>query len=212
MTKKLPPVITVMIDDLVEDPDNPNKMSDTEFSALVRHIEEQGFVAPILVRRVGTTFHIADGHHRVRAAQRAGYTEVLAVEWDGTEAQRKLLAIGMNRIRGQLDLSEVAKIFADLHADGWAVEDLTVTGYSADEIDDLLKVSQSVTEDVIYPLDDAQPIHSSDNADAPARPLVLELTFASREELQKAKRGLRRAAGKNRELGEGLLILLGVNN
>jgi ParB/RepB/Spo0J family partition protein len=209
MSKKLPAVIKVVIDELIEDPDNPNKMTEVEFGHLVKHIEEQGFVAPILVRREGKKLFIADGHHRARAAKKAGYTEVLAVEWDGTEEQRKLLAIGMNKIRGELDLSEVAKIFADLHADGVGMDVLTLTGYTEDEISDLLSASAAIVDDSDDPMADTKPMREEDESPIPERPLVLELTFATSEEMKKAKRGLRRAAGKGRELGEGLLILLG---
>ncbi len=205
--KKAPTVITVTISSLIEDPNNPNKMTALEFDQLVANIEEHGFLAPILVKMVGKAVHIVDGHHRARAAAKAGLTTVLAVVWDGTESMRKALAIGMNKIRGELDLSEVARIVAELHDDGWSTKELTVTGYSEDELTDLLKISEQVTtEDVLAGAGATLP----DDDDLPAidRPLVLELTFTTSDDLKKAKRGLRRAAGKGRELGEGLLKIL----
>jgi hypothetical protein len=45
-------------------------------------------------------------------------------------------------------------------------------------------------------------------AEEPGGPFELVIPFATKDELQRAKKGLRRAAGKGRELGEGLLTLL----
>jgi ParB/RepB/Spo0J family partition protein len=208
--KKTPPaVITVTISDLIEDPNNPNKMTAGEFDQLVSNIEAHGFLAPILVSLRDGETHIVDGHHRARAAAKAGLKSILAVVWDGTEEMRKALAIGMNKIRGELDLSEVAKIIAELHDDGWSTKDLTITGYSEDELTDLLKISEQVTsEDVLQGTSGMGP--DDEDSDTPAidRPLVLELNFSTSAELKLAKRGLSRAAGKGRELGEGLLKLL----
>lgn len=204
-------IIQVSINDLEEDPNNPNKMGEEEIQQIVVNMKMEGFLEPILVMRnpspAGCAYKIVNGHHRKLAAARAGYKVIPAVVWEGTEEQRRALAISMNKLRGELDLSEVARIFDDLLQDGWSKQDLTMTGFSADEVSALLEVAEDSaadTEDIL------KGSASSDDEDAPKqdRPLVLELTFASSAELKQAKRGLRRAAGKGRELGEGLLRLL----
>ncbi len=202
-----PKVIRVEIKGLIEDPDNPNKMTREDFEALCATVAAVGMVQPILVQEVeGGAYKIVDGHHRSRAAKRAKLTHVLAVVWDGTEEMRRAMGVSMNKLRGELDLSAVQKIITELHEGGWTVPQLAITGYSEDEITDLLRLASAVEEEDV--MQNVQPAPTEEK-EAPVRPLVLELTFASTEELQRAKRGLRRAAGKGRELGEGLLVLLG---
>ncbi len=204
---KEPKIIKVDLAGLVEDPDNPNKMTAEEFALLVKVVRAEGMVQPILVQLVDGVYHIVDGHHRARAAKEAGIKQVYAVLWDGTPEMRRAMGIGMNKIRGELDLSAVQRIITDLHESGWTVPALTVTGYSETEITDLLALAEANTEDI---MEGAVPSTEDRDRDdvGPGRPLILELTFTTSAELQTAKRGLRRAAGKGRELGEGLLKLL----
>ena len=119
-------------------------------------------------------------------------------------------AISMNHHRGELDLTAVGRAFAELQAQGWEVPDMTVTGFSEAEVRDLLS---SVTADVdaALPRDISVPEESfGDDDDGPAaKPLVLEIPFANRDDLKAARRGLRRAAGKGKDLARGLLALLG---
>jgi ParB/RepB/Spo0J family partition protein len=204
--KTSPPIITVMIGGLVEDPKNSNKMSEQDFELLVSNIQAHGFLQPILVQQVDGAIRIVDGHHRTRAAARAGLSAVPAMVWDGTEEMRKALSISMNKLRGDLDIAMVASTVAELHDAGWTTNDIAMIGYTESEIEDLLKISKTVTDDDV--LEGTGGVDMSDDAPAEERPLVLELTFTTSEELKRAKRGLRRAAGKGRELGEGLLVLL----
>lgn len=213
-------LIHIDLDQLIPDPSNPNKMSEADYNALRENIAEHGFWDPILIQKdpddavIGkehkAAYHIVDGHHRVRAAGECGHKSVPAVAWDGSEEMRRAFAIGMNKLRGELDLAGVQAVLSDLHADGWAVKDLTVTGYDEDEIKTLLKAAAETAEDADSVLEGAQAgFEEPEEAEKPPRPFLLELTFGSAAELQKVKRGLRRAAGKGRELGEGLLALLG---
>lgn len=199
----LPPVIEVNPADLVEDPDNANSMSPEDFALLVHSIRTVGFLQPILIKPPNT---IVDGHHRKRAALEAGLTKVTAVLWDGTEEMRQVVSLGMNRIRGELDLGAVARRVTELAEQGWSMAQLTLTGFSVPDLEELVKSSQPENEDVL-----AQGVNtgaSDPEPDSSPRPFLLELMFSSSEELQKVKRRLRREAGKGRELSEGLLKLL----
>lgn len=212
MTQSQWDVIRVRESDLIEDPANPNKMTKDEFAALCANVKEHGFWQPILVKIIkgggDVGYQIVDGHHRARAAWAAGYEMIPALVWDGTEEMRRAFAVGMNKIRGELDLGEVSAIVQDLAENGWSKADMAVTGFTDDELDALLKAAQPEnTEDVL-----AGSSPNSDEDDSPPakpRPHVLELTFGSADDLKKAKRALRRAAGKGKELGDGLLVLLG---
>lgn len=204
---------------------NPNVMDEAHYRALVAGIRVEGFLQPILVREVldselGTApkggapvYEIVDGHHRVRAAEEVGMVAVPAViAAPGMSADAaRLQAIGMNKRRGELDLTEVGRAFADLHGEGWSVEALALTGFSPNEVGDLLR---SVSQDVDKALakDISIPADSFENEDEPepsAKPFLLEILFTSREDFKAAKKGLKRAAGKGKDLARGLMVLLG---
>lgn len=210
-------VISVRTDSIRPDPNNPNRMAPAPFKVLCENMLNEGFLQPLLVEVIDPeeadsdfTYQCIDGHHRLDAAKAIGIESVHVVVWEGTPEKRALLGIAMNRLRGELDVSEVAKIFGDL-TETYDVDPsvLAMSGYTAEEIDGLLKAVQNSNADEDEVLEgttntspepaDEDPLH---------RPALLELTFASTDDLRKAKRGLRRAAGKGRELGEGLLRLL----
>ena len=198
-------------------PTNPNVMDAAHFDALVAGIKAEGFLQPILVRQLEgpvPDFEIVDGHHRVRAAEKAGMTVIPAVIADpsmSAEAAR-LQAIGMNKRRGELDLTEVGKAFADLHGAGWSVEALALTGFTENEVADLLTsvstdVDSALAKDISIP---SGGFEDDDGEDTPtAKPFLLEIHFTDRDEFKRAKKGLKRAAGKGKELSRGLMVLLG---
>lgn len=202
-------LIDVPLSKLVEDPNNPNHMTEEEKAALDQIISTAGFVDPILVQPIDAGhYKIVDGHHRADAAQRLGMPTVPAVVWRGTDEEaRKLLAIGLNKIRGQLNLGEVARILGELDQMSWKMSDLaSMTGFTSDEIDSLLKAAQPQTEEDVLE-GAATSLDDSDADDESTRQHVLELTFNSANDLQRAKRALKRAANGS-DLGEGLLAII----
>ena len=54
---------TVAIDDLLPDPANPRRISDTESEALTRSLREFGFIQPVIARREDRT--VIGGHQRL---------------------------------------------------------------------------------------------------------------------------------------------------
>jgi len=205
-------IANVPIDALKEAPENPNVMEPERYGLLVEAIRKEGFLQPVLAYPLGTPgeYRIVDGHHRVKAAREVGMVEVPAViVADVEEAHAIAIRIGMNRLRGELDLTSVGRALKDLVGQGWQVEDLTITGFNVGEVTDLLaSVSQSV--DAALPKDMEAPPADYDVEDSgDTKPYVLEIEFTSREEYQRAKKGLKRAAGKGNPLSDGLLRLLG---
>jgi ParB-like chromosome segregation protein Spo0J len=187
---------------------NPNSMDPEKYTLLVRAISEVGFVQPVLVRPVRDRFKLIDGEHRVRAARELGMEYVPCVIGTGdlvNDEQAAVTQIAMGRLRGDLDLAAVGRTMEGLLSSGWSMPELTLTGFSEDEIADLLEAARSATEDVLAGSDTTLP----DTSDIPLRPFVLEITFASRAEYTKARKGLKRAAGSGGELSDGLLKLLG---
>ncbi len=232
MTQDRKKIEYVSIEALVEPGTNPNQMSEESFALLVKAMAKEGFLQPVLVREpfpqeletdedLGADtvarltgkgwWRIVDGVHRVRAARACGFEEVPVVILNNiSEETASALQIGMNRLRGELDLGAVAATLGELHTDGWSLDALQLTGFTAGEIDDLLKSTQPEEGDSMLAgstlggSPDPEPA-----VDTTIRPFTLELTFRSKSDLSKVKKGLRRVIGKGRDLGEGVLVLLG---
>jgi len=195
---------------------NPNKMSDEEFAILTKLIKEEGFLSAILVRPWPSAtadgrpmFEILDGHHRSLAAAEVGLKKVLAVTKTSSDAKSLAFSIGMNKIRGELDFSQVGEHLRQL-ADGagWEAEQISLyTGFSTEDIEALIGESTD-PEDI---MDDVASAPSTDEA-APEKvekPFVLEITFATRDEYRLARKKLKQAAGKGGDLSTGLMNVLG---
>jgi len=185
---------------------NENVMSSERFDLLCKAIREVGFLQPILAERAGDRWRIVDGVHRKRAAAIVGLQELPCVEFDShAKSDEVAVRIGMNNLRGSLDLSAVASSVAQLQVQGWSVEDLTLTGFTVDELDQLLSsTKKSITEDIL----DSPTTQPAPLPEPGDKPFVLELRYATKNELARAKKGLRKAVGKHGDIADGLLRLL----
>jgi hypothetical protein len=88
---------------LIAHPDNPNRMSKTNFSKLVRNIERTGRYEPVVVRphpQKTDSFEIINGHHRCEALRKLGYETADAVVWDIDDQQTEILLATLNRLTG----------------------------------------------------------------------------------------------------------------
>jgi hypothetical protein len=103
---------------------------------------------------------------------------------------------------------EAAKIIADLDARGWTVPELSLTGFTSEEIEDLLKAAHVPDDAEVVEGGSLGVEREPQELDEAGGPFELTIAFGTKDELQRAKRGLRKVAGKGRELGEGLLNLL----
>jgi len=128
-------IIEVPIDELRPDPANPRRISEAQLEALTRSLKEYGFVQPVLARREDKT--VIGGHQRLTAARRLGYKTVPVIWLDITLEQARLLNLSLNKISGEWDKELLARLLADLKP----VEDidLSLTGFSEDELAKLLK-------------------------------------------------------------------------
>lgn len=123
----------VPIGSLELDPANPRRISEPELESLTRSIGEFGFVDPIIARRANR--RVIGGHQRLTAARKLGLATVPVVFLDLTEEQAHLLNIGLNKISGDWDDELLARMLADLEP----VADVTLTGFSEDELAKLMK-------------------------------------------------------------------------
>jgi ParB/RepB/Spo0J family partition protein len=190
--------------------DNPNVMPASEFETLCKAIQAKGMIQPILVRTLGAgAYRVIDGHHRLRAAKVAGMDAVACVVYECSDADEVILRLAMNKLRGELDLTAAGRIFKELSETGIDMSELLLSGFTESEMKDLIgAVSQNVdvTVEMNVPASDYEP--ERDTAGA-VKPLVLEITFETAEQLKRAKRGLKHAAGDSKDLAVGLFRLLG---
>ena len=114
---------------------NSRTHSRAQVEALARSIGEYGFTNPILLDESGT---IIAGHGRLQAAQHLGMDQVPTITLAGlSEAQRRALVLADNRIAldAGWDVEMLRVELADLRSDGF---DLSLTGFSLEELDNLL--------------------------------------------------------------------------
>src|SRR3990167_7230959 len=103
----IPEVQLISRSKLKVDGKNPNKMSKKQFSSLKISIEKYGFLVPIITNK---EYIIADGEHRLKAAEELGIDEVPTIVLDIEEVDRRILRQILNKLRGEhdrdLDLEE----------------------------------------------------------------------------------------------------------
>lgn len=202
----------VDIDDLVPRHDadsNPNRMEPEKYDLLVRSIQREGFLQPILVTEDGDRWRIEDGHHRYLAAKQAGLRSVsISIKRMDSKlleaGQAMLIGIGMNRLRGELDLAVTTDIIRDVQeALALSIPDVSaLTGFTEDELNTLL-ASSDTPEEILE--NGAGAI--SDALEDDGKTYLLEINFTDREQFKLAKRKLRKL-GKG-DLSVGLIVALG---
>jgi ParB-like chromosome segregation protein Spo0J len=190
-------------------PLNANVMSPAKYRELVTSIRRIGFVDPVVIHQLNIgdpiVFETIDGHHRLRAAVEVGLPLVPALVLQPGE-DRRLVALALNRLRGETDLTQAGLVIAELLEDGLDPASLSISGFTERELDQLVAAVSQDADDV--ELDDLGDVEVPTEVGAPvARPFLLELTFQSKAELAEAKKILRKAAGKGVDLAEGLLRL-----
>jgi len=114
---------------------NARTHSAAQVEAIARSIREFGFTNPILLADDGT---IIAGHCRLEAAKAIGLEDVPTITLSGlTDAQRRALVLADNRLAldAGWDIDLLRLELADLRTDGF---DLTLTGFSLQELDGLL--------------------------------------------------------------------------
>ena len=94
---------------LIAHPDNPNRMSRSNFSKLVGNIKLNGCYEPLVVRPARGKegfFEIINGHHRCRALAEIGYEKAACVVWEVSDEQVDIFLATLNRLCGRDDLSK----------------------------------------------------------------------------------------------------------
>lgn len=122
---------------------NSRTHSRAQVEALARSISEYGFTNPILLDEAGT---IIAGHGRLQAAQALGLAQVPTITLTGlSEAQQRALVLADNRIAldAGWDVDLLRFELAELRTEGF---DLSLTGFSLEELDSLLAPPEDVRD------------------------------------------------------------------
>lgn len=136
------------VDSLKPDPRNARTHGKRQIEQIVASIRQFGFTNPVLVDEQGV---LIAGHGRLRAAKQMGLARVPVIELRGlSETQHKALRLADNKIALnagwdteilKLELAEIGELDVDF--------DLTVTGFSAGEIDVTLMADNDPVEEVV---------------------------------------------------------------
>ncbi len=185
---ELPPLVVIYqpVASLVPDPRNARTHPKRQVEQIAASIRAFGFANPILVDGVGG---IIAGHGRLLAAKLVGLAEVPTIVLPHlSEAQQRALRLADNKIALgagwdveilKLELADLAVLDVDF--------DLSLTGFSAGEIDVVLQ-GQADPDDELIPA-------------VPATPRTRSTAFADVRVSRQAHRGLRRSPCPRRLCG-----------
>lgn len=142
-TKQLPKLQhepkLVLVADVVPNEYNPNVMDDRTFEQVVKNIETEGFVYPIIVRPPDANgkYVIIDGFHRWKASQKLNYQVIPAIVLDKSTPEAMISTINFNKLRGEFDTLKLAEVVHTLLQD-FSIEELEAKlGYNESEIQGL---------------------------------------------------------------------------
>jgi 16S rRNA G966 N2-methylase RsmD len=119
---------------------NPNSMDARMFAVLIKNIEKEGFIEPVIITKDGV---IVNGEHRWRALQQMGEKVISVVRLDmkSTDPRAKLESLSLNNIHGENIEDKLAAVLADLEH---VHIDLDLTGFDEAALDDLLRPQSDV--------------------------------------------------------------------
>ena len=115
---------------------NPRKElneKDKEYKKIKNSIIEFGYVAPIIINADKT---VISGHQRIKVLKDLGYEEIDCIVVNFDKNKEKLLNIALNKISGDWDNAKLEELLAELKETDI---DMDITGFSFDEVDNILK-------------------------------------------------------------------------
>lgn len=117
------------------------KPEDEEYQKIKKSLIEFGYVAPIIVNADMT---VIGGHQRLKVLKELGYTEIECNVVDLDKDKEKALNIALNKITGEWDNAKLEELLAELKETNI---DMDMTGFSFDEVDNMLKDITGSKED-----------------------------------------------------------------
>lgn len=117
------------------------KPEDEEYQKIKKSLIEFGYVAPVIVNADMT---VIGGHQRLKVLKELGYTEIECNVVDLDKDKEKALNIALNKITGEWDNTKLEELLAELKETSI---DMDMTGFSFDEVDNMLKDITGSKED-----------------------------------------------------------------
>jgi ParB family chromosome partitioning protein len=131
------------IDSITTNPARPRQsISQQSLLQLADSIRKYGIIAPLLVNKRGTTYHIICGERRYRAAKIAGLEDIPCVIVTVDPKELALLSLAENLQRENLNLVDQAFLVSKLHGDlGFTLIEIgESTGLPLKDLENLLLV------------------------------------------------------------------------
>jgi DNA modification methylase len=116
------------------------KPGDPEYEKLKKSIDEFDLVEPLVMNKRGNV--LISGHQRLKILKERGDTETEVSIVDLSPERERALNIALNKIKGDWDLPKLSELLKGLDDD---LKD--ITGFDAEEIDELLGFKEEVQED-----------------------------------------------------------------
>lgn len=117
------------------------KPEDEEYKKIKNSILEFGYVSPIIINSDMT---VIGGHQRLKVLKELGYEQIQCIIVNLDKNKEKALNLALNKISGEWDDEKLEQILAELKETDI---DMNITGFSNDEIDDILKEVLGSKED-----------------------------------------------------------------
>lgn len=117
------------------------KPEDEEYKKIKKSIQEFGYVSPIIINYDMT---VIGGHQRLKVLKDLNYNDIECVIVNLNKNKEKALNIALNKITGEWDNAKLEELLAELKETDI---DMDVTGFSFDEVDDILKDITGSKED-----------------------------------------------------------------
>ena len=114
-----PRLVRVPIGRVRAHPANANLMSQELLEKLARNIEREGRYPPLIARphpELPGEWQLLDGHQRLEALRRLGYTEAVVFPWPCDDETALLLLATLNRLEGEDVPAKRAELLAELSA------------------------------------------------------------------------------------------------
>jgi ParB family chromosome partitioning protein len=108
-------IVEIPVEQLKEDPNNANMMNQQMTDRLRESIRRYGLVQNLVVRPIGNdAYEVLSGNQRLKVIKEMGFTLVSCMVTDLDDAQARLLAQALNRIRGEDDLGLRADVVKEI--------------------------------------------------------------------------------------------------
>lgn len=188
----------IVLDKLVNHPDNANRMPPPLLEKLAEHIQQTGQYPPLIVRVHPDRedhYQILDGQHRAEVLRQLGHTTARCDVWQVDDEQAAMLLLTLNRLQGTDDPQLRGSLLERLSQTRSVSQLAKLVPEDAARIRRLIEVSQP-----------PPPLVEPPNIETMPEAITFFLTAPQRRSLLKQLR----AASKNRS--EALVKLLSLDD